>query len=71
MNSCIAPNEFAGISVFKEEHPLAERESTTSQQRIVVCHTVQPSQLLPIKEIKPDLVIGNVYKFKKFDLPES
>lgn len=71
MNSYIAPNEFAGISMFEDEHPLAERESKTGQRRIVVYHTVSPSQLQPIKEIKPDLVIGDIYEFKKLEVPES
>jgi len=52
MNSYITPNEFAGISMFEDEHPLAEREAATGQRRIVVYHTVSPGYLQPIKEIK-------------------
>jgi len=32
---------------------------------------VSPSKLQPIKEIKPDLVIGEFYEFKKFEVPQS
>jgi hypothetical protein len=71
MNSYIAPDEFAGISMFEDEHPLAEREAATGQRRIVVYHTVSPAQLQPIKEIKPDLVIGDIYEFKKLEVPEG
>jgi len=71
MNLYIAPSEFAGISMFEDEHPLAERESETGQRRIVVYHTVSPSQLQPIKEIKPDLVIGDIYEFIKLEVTES
>ena len=71
MNSYITPNEFAGISMFEDEHPLAEREASTGQRRIVVYHTVSPGNLQPIKEIKPDLVIGDIYEFKKLEVPES
>jgi len=71
MNLYITPSEFVGISMFEDEHPLAERESETGQRRIVVYHTVSPSQLQPIKEIKPDLVIGDIYEFKKLEVSES
>ena len=71
MNTCIAPNEFAGISMFEDQYSLAERESATGQRRIVLGYTVSPSQLQPIKEIEPDLVIGDIYEFKKLEVPES
>ena len=53
MNSYIAPGEFAGISMFEDVHPFAEREALNGKRRIVVYHTVSPSQLQPIKELKP------------------
>ncbi len=71
MNSYIALNKFAGISMFEDEHPLEERKSATGQRRIVLGHSVSQSQLQPIKEIEQDLVICDIYEFKKLQVPES
>jgi len=40
MNYCIAPNEFAEIFIFEDQHPFTERESATRQRRFVLGHTV-------------------------------
>ena len=40
MNSYITPNEFAGISMFDDEHSLSEKATTAVQQIIVINHTV-------------------------------
>jgi hypothetical protein len=36
MNSLITPNEFLGISMFEDEHPLAGRKSEAGQWRMFV-----------------------------------
>ena len=53
--------------MLEDEHLLAERKVAIGQRKIVVYHTVSPAQLQPIKEIKPDLLIGDIYEFKKLE----
>jgi len=39
MNAYITPNEFAGLVMFEDEHPLIERESLDGKRNIIVYHT--------------------------------
>ena len=39
LNEFVAPEEFKGITVFEEEHPLNEREAENGLRNIVIYHT--------------------------------
>lgn len=39
MNDFITPQEFVGLTMFEDEHPLKEREAQTGCRNIVVYHT--------------------------------
>lgn len=69
MNEYIAPEEFLGITVFEDEHPLAERESENGLRNLIIYHTAG-QQITPLKELTQDIV-GDIYTITKIELPEA
>jgi hypothetical protein len=69
LNEYITPDEFLGMSLYEDEHPLMEREAETGKRNVVIYHTAG-NKLQPIKELKADLV-GDIYSFTKIVNPEN
>lgn len=70
MNEFVAPDEFKGLTVFEEEHPLNEREAETGLRNLIIYHTAgeNPSTL---KEVTGDNELGEIYSISKIELPEE
>jgi hypothetical protein len=69
LNEYIAPEEFLGITVFEDEHPLAEREAENGLRNLIIYHTAG-QQITPLKELTQDIV-GDIYTITKIELPEA
>jgi len=39
LNDYITPQEFLGITIFEDEHPLMEREADTGKRNVIIYHT--------------------------------
>ena len=69
LNEFVAPQEFKGITLFEEEHPLAEREAETGVRNLVVYHTAGENAQ-PLKEFNQE-IIGDIYTITKIERPEE
>jgi hypothetical protein len=69
LNEYIAPEEFIGVSIFEDEHPLAEREAENGLRNLVIYHTAG-QKITPLKELTQD-IIGDIYTITKIELPEE
>ena len=58
-----------GITVFEDEHPLAEREAENGLRQLIVYHTAGET-ITPLKELAQD-VVGDIYTISKIELSEE
>ena len=70
LNEFVAPDEFKGLTVFEEEHPLNEREAETGLRNLIIYHTAGENPKT-LKEVTGENEIGEIYSISKIELPEE
>lgn len=57
LETYITPNEFAGLTIFEEEHPLNEREAVSGTRNITIYHTAgqEPVAIRETTELNSDI----------------